>query len=421
MSHNCLMSHLHRLINNCSFFFFFCNSPLLCRLLPGLAKLVVSRSRLAQISHFIPWMLSLTLTRNIGYVTTTGVANDAGHNAHGKAWSWPLLWVSCWMLKGSSFLLVSGGSTSRLWTAAALRPIYHSNLPANLLWMFKTHHCFLQHLACHLFSKSLSSAAQFNYLEKYKRGVCGDVCKGKLFVKALHQILPFIVGVLEGAVALQKQGGSDHTNKTLWFPISTVGICREQSSTTLRSHTWGITQHEPKASCPDLLPPLSVLSSLRIVPPVRHTWTCEKVSARFLIFQTHHPCSSQMQWVSQGWAARHYHVGCGNWGRSEEPEGRCVTAQTGHGPWLINHSTLDSSSSFFAFLPLYFCHWHSGQFNTRCLPGNSGGRGVLWELHVHQDVDRKFVTIQPDLIGMMCKKQAPQIFLVLLNLSGADL
>lgn len=90
-------------------------------------------------------------------------------------------------------------------------------------------------------------------------------------MKALHQILPLIVGVLEGAVAFQEQGGPDHTNKTLSFPISTEEICREQSSTTLKSHTLGITQHEPKASCPDPFSPLSLLSSLRIVPPISHT------------------------------------------------------------------------------------------------------------------------------------------------------
>lgn len=57
MSHNCLMSHLHRLINIRSFLN---HSSSLCALLLGLAKRAVSRSRLAQISHFIPFMLSLT-------------------------------------------------------------------------------------------------------------------------------------------------------------------------------------------------------------------------------------------------------------------------------------------------------------------------------------------------------------------------
>lgn len=45
----------------------------------------------------------------------------------------------------------------------------------------------------------------------------------------------------------------------------------------------------------------------------------------------------------------------------------------------------------------------------------------MGELLVHQDVYRKFVTAQPDLIVMMCKKQAPQLFLVLPNLSSTDL
>jgi len=57
MSHNCLMSHLHRLINIRSFLN---HSPSLCALLLGLDKRAVSRSHLAQISHFIPFMLSLT-------------------------------------------------------------------------------------------------------------------------------------------------------------------------------------------------------------------------------------------------------------------------------------------------------------------------------------------------------------------------
>lgn len=52
-------------------------------------------------------------------------------------------------------------------------------------------------------------------------------------------------------------------------------------------------------------------------------------------------------------------------------------------------------------------------------PGAPGGG--LGGLLVHQDVYRKFVTAQPDLIVMMCKKQAPQLFLVLPNLSSTDL
>jgi len=41
------------------------------------------------------------------------------------------------------------------------------------------------------------------------------VCKGKLFVKAMCQIVPFLVGVLEGAVGFWEQRGHDHMSKTL--------------------------------------------------------------------------------------------------------------------------------------------------------------------------------------------------------------
>lgn len=136
--------------------------------------------------------------------------------------------------------------------------------------------------------------------------------------------------------------------------------------------------------------PLSVLSSLRTVPPIGHTCTYEKVSARPLVFQTHHPCSSQMQCVSQGWAslpggtllglggaARHYPAGCGSRERPEEPEGQCVTAQMGCGSWLINHSTLDTSASFLLFFPSIFATNILGNLTQDfgCLGTPGEGRG----------------------------------------------
>lgn len=97
-------------------------------------------------------------------------------------------------------------------------------------------HRFLQHLACHLFSKSLSPAAQFNYWEKYKRGEGAEMCVKesclwRLCVRLSHSLWVY----LKVQWDFGEQRGHDHMSKTLWFPISTEEMCREQSSTTLRS------------------------------------------------------------------------------------------------------------------------------------------------------------------------------------------
>lgn len=296
-------------------------------------------------------------------------------------------------------------------------------------------HRFLQHLACHLFSKSLSPAAQFNYWEKYKRGEGAEMCVKesclwRLCVRLSHSLWVYLkvqwdFGSKGDMITWAKPSDSQ-------FPRRKCAESRAPPHRGL-SYALGVTQHEPKASCPDLFsPPLRslFLEDSSTHRPYLHLWESQCQTPHFpnpssllLTDAVGEPGLGLSSWRHPAgpWRGSQA-LPCGLWEQGKArgawrtmcdcPDGVRVLADQ---PQHTRHQRF-----LFAFFPLYFCHWHSGQFNTRFrLPGNSwGGPG---RLHVHQDVDRKFVTTQADLIGVMCKKQAPRIFLVLPNLSSTGL
>lgn len=131
------------------------------------------------------------------------------------------------------------------------------------------HHCFLQHLACHLFPNH--SPQLYNLIIKISasRGEDVEMQLGeKLFLKALRHIFPFGLKVQSGISGAK--GTNPNPNPSA--SPSPQRRCEQPSKShhTGVSSTWPNTEHGPKPSIlllpKDLFSPFVLLSSPRGVP-----------------------------------------------------------------------------------------------------------------------------------------------------------